>query len=339
MSIGERIKMARLMAGQSQRDLAQRAGVSAMAVSKYERDMDIPGSPVLVGLAKALGQPVEFLFRPATVRLQSVNYRCRPPLSAPSRQRIQAEAQEWLERYIEAEALAGSSRRFVYPPIERKMVDITEVERAAEQLRDAWHLGHDPIDSMVDMLQDHGLPVGLVRGHDAFDALTFQQEDLGPVIVLKADLPGDRQRFSLAHELGHILLQPEAGLDVELAVNRFAGALLVPKAAALRELGEHRKHLGIQELELLKTKYGLSMLGWVHRAEDLGIISRHSASELRRQFTSHGWDREEPGRPVPSEEPTALRMFVYRALSEEAISRPRAAELLGETIASGLRGI
>ena len=42
MGIGERLKMARQMAGMSQRDLAEAAGVSAMAISKYERDLMTP---------------------------------------------------------------------------------------------------------------------------------------------------------------------------------------------------------------------------------------------------------------------------------------------------------
>jgi len=42
MAFGERIKIARLQAGWSLRDLAEKVGVSAPAISKYERGMDIP---------------------------------------------------------------------------------------------------------------------------------------------------------------------------------------------------------------------------------------------------------------------------------------------------------
>jgi transcriptional regulator with XRE-family HTH domain len=63
MSIGERIKSARIMAGLSQRDLANAVIVSPMAISKYERDMDIPGSQILIQLARALGVKVEYFFR------------------------------------------------------------------------------------------------------------------------------------------------------------------------------------------------------------------------------------------------------------------------------------
>ena len=80
MSIGERIKSARIMANQSQRDLAEAANVSAMAISKYERDMDVPGSAILIRMAKALKVKIEYFFRPTTVTLATPTYRRRASL-------------------------------------------------------------------------------------------------------------------------------------------------------------------------------------------------------------------------------------------------------------------
>jgi transcriptional regulator with XRE-family HTH domain len=65
--IGERIKIARRAAGLSQRALAKAVGVSAMAISKYERELDTPGSDVLLRLAQALGVKTEYFLRPTTV--------------------------------------------------------------------------------------------------------------------------------------------------------------------------------------------------------------------------------------------------------------------------------
>ncbi len=47
-TLGERLKMARAMSGLSLRDVAAKAGVSHMAISKYERGLDMPSSPVLL---------------------------------------------------------------------------------------------------------------------------------------------------------------------------------------------------------------------------------------------------------------------------------------------------
>src|SRR5579885_426869 len=104
MSIGERIRSARVMVGKSQRDLAYAANVSAMAISKYERDMDIPSSPVLLRLANALSVKIEYFFRPATVILSAPIYR-RAWLPSGEEVSILEYVQDWLERYIDIESL------------------------------------------------------------------------------------------------------------------------------------------------------------------------------------------------------------------------------------------
>jgi Zn-dependent peptidase ImmA (M78 family) len=83
------------------------------------------------------------------------------------------------------------------------------VESVAESLRREWELGEGPIENLSEVLEEHGLKVGLVGGHAAFDALTLWFDHEAPVIAIKRDLPGDRHRFNLAHELGHIVLKAE----------------------------------------------------------------------------------------------------------------------------------
>ncbi|MDZ7844749.1 MAG: ImmA/IrrE family metallo-endopeptidase [Anaerolineales bacterium] len=99
---------------------------------------------------------------------------------------------------------------------------------------------------------------------DHFDALVFWANERIPVIVVKGGIPGDRQRFNLARELGHILLDLSDNVDEEKAAHRFAGAFLVPRQKAIEELGEHRQRLSVQELHILKHKYGLSMQAWIY---------------------------------------------------------------------------
>jgi len=333
MALGAKLKMARTLAGLSQQALADRVGVSKMSISKYENGKATPGSAVLLSLAQALGKPVAFFFGPAVREASAVSYRCKHDLSKSEQRRARAQAQDWIGRYLEVQSLAGDPLAYAPPAIDASISLPEDVESAAEGLRRAWQLGQDPIDSLVNCLEDHGIPVGLIEGDGSVDALSFCL-DGQPFVALVRGKPGDRQRFSLAHELGHIVLEIPEGLDQELVINRFAGALLAPRDAVLRELGPHRRSLSIEELEILKLKYGLSMLGWVHRAEDLGIISSSRAREMRRLFAQRGWNLVEPGRQVPSEDPSAMRRGVYRALAEGVITRSRAMELLGEPLAT-----
>jgi len=333
MGIGERLKMARQMKGLSQRALAEEAGVSAMAISKYERDLDTPSSGVLIRLARALGVKVEFFLRPVSVSLSAPAYRRRTSLRIKDQNVILGQAQEWLERYLDVESLFGEPPGFTLPDIDRSIATLDDVERVVLDLRRAWELGLGPIKNLVEVLEAKGIKVGIIEGPDEFDALTVWANDHTPVIVVKRSLPGDRQRFNLAHELGHMVLEPAEGVDDEKAAYRFAGAFLVPAPMARFELGHRRRTLHLHELHLLKHKYGLSMQAWVYRAKDLESISEAAATRMFREFRREGWHRVEPGDPIPSEAPERMKRLVLRALAEDVISQSRAAELLGRPLA------
>jgi Zn-dependent peptidase ImmA (M78 family) len=171
-----------------------------------------------------------------------------------------------------------------------------------------------------------------VDGDFDFDACTFFYDDDTPVIAVRRGIPGDRQRFNAAHELGHIMLDATQEGQEEKAAHRFAAAFLVPEQAARMELGMARHYLEPHELLLLKRKYGLSMAAWIYRAKDLGILSEHEVTRMWRDFRTRGWHKQEPGEPFPAEEPTRLRRLTWRLVAEDVISRSRAAELLGERL-------
>ncbi len=330
--IGERLKMARQMAGMSMRALAEDVGVSAMAISKYENDKMVPGSEVLIRLAQALGVQVGFFLRPVTARLTAPAFRRKARLKDGTQKAILARTQAWLECYLEVESFFADSPVFTLPDIERRVADLEEVERVALELREAWQLGLDPIDNLIEVLEAHGIKVGTLACDDDFDALTLWANETLPVMVVREGMPGDRQRLSLAHELGHLILEPGTDVDEEKAAFRFAGAFLIPKPMAYYELGAHRQELGVYELHLLKHKYGVSMQGWIYRASELGIISRNTAKQLWIRFRSENWREAEPGDPLPPEVPGRLKRLVLRALAEDVIGESRAAELLDKPL-------
>ena len=331
MTMGERLKVARKAAQLSLRTLAEEVGISAQAISKYERDLMVPNSAMLLRLAQALGVKVEFFFRSQQVTLSTPAYRKRVALPRKQEQAILAQVQEWLERYLETESLfpPDEIRHFAWPDnMNRQASSLEEVEGVALALRQEWGLGKVFIENLVDLLEDQGVKVCLVEGHDEFDACTFWANDSIPVIATKRGVSGDRQRMNVAHELGHLVLET----DDEKAAYRFAGAFLVPGDAARYELGERRRTLDLYELHLLKHKYGLSMQGWIYRAKDLGIISESAAVRLFRRFRRESWHKQEPGDQLLPEEPKRMTRLVLRALSEDLVSESRAAELLGKPL-------
>lgn len=330
MTIGQRIKQARKASKFPLRKLAHEIGVSAMAISKYERDQDVPSSGVLLRLSQALNVNIDFFFRPNTISVQLQAYRKHALLGVKEQESIQMRIQDWVERYLEVESLFPEERFSENLPA-YDVSSMDEIEDIALQLRDRWNLGYDPIENLVQLLEDRGIKVGIISGFDHFDACTFKVDD-DPVIVTKAELPGDRQRFNLGHELGHLILNVQGELKAEQAANRFVGAFLVPAKTARYELGAQRTDLNINELYILKHKYGLSMQAWIYRAKALAIISDNAAARLFKQFRINEWYRQEPGNFYLSETPMRMERLIYRALAEDMISRSRAQELLGKPL-------
>jgi len=335
VTLGERLKMARAMSGLALRDVAEKAGVSHMAISKYERGLDVPSSPVLLRLAEALGVKLDYLFRATSVTLspEIVHYRCRSRCGVKARNQVQGEVAECMERYLEVESLFGEPTPFSLPKIDFSVSHLKDIERLALELRDAWQLGHDPIENIMAVFEDRGVRVCLVQGCEGFDGLCAWVRRGIPVIAVQRDVPGDRQRFNLTHELAHLLVKLAPEVDEEAAAHRFAGAFLAPEPVVRAELGERRRELDPHELYLLKHKYGLSMQAWVRRARDVGIIEEASYQRICQRFSQLGWRKHEPWKQVPPEEPKRMRQLVFRALAEDMISRSRATELLGEEIA------
>ncbi|KUG19205.1 MAG: XRE family transcriptional regulator [Methanomicrobiaceae archaeon] len=339
MAIAERLKMARQMRGLSQRELAGRAGVSANAISKYERGINIPGSGVLIRLSKALDVKIEYFLRPKTyhIKLEAPAFR-RLEMSHKEEVIVKERVRDWLERYLEVEDLLDidMTSAFRMPlgyPIQ--VSGIEEIERVAEKLRYEWNLGFDAIESLTDLLEDRGIKVGVVPAPETFEAVTFWFNST-PVVAVRDGVPGDRQRLSLAHELGHLMVLPPEDMDTEegreKCAFRFAGAFLVPESIAKMELGERRTRLDLFELHLLKHKYGLSMQAWIYRARDLGIISQKEYHRLFEIFSEKNWRQREPGDQIPPEEPKRMKRLVMRAYTEGIISSSRASELFGESI-------
>jgi len=331
--IGERIKQARKAAGLSLRALADRAGVTAMAISKYEAGKSTPSSRVLLDLSKALGVRTEYFFRPVKIELQEIKHRKHSQLPKKALEQIEGDVKEQLERFIELEELLpnGPVQAFRLPEnLPAPIADLDQIEAVARQLRESWDLGVDPIPLMTDMLEERGIKVFQSQAiNDRFDGMAATVDGI-PVIVVGRGWPGDRQRFTLAHELGHLVLHGRLadGIEEEAAANRFAGAFLAPADEVRKELGEKRTWLEPQELAVLKKAYGLSMQGWMHRAKDLGIMPENHYVAMRKYFNSRGWNKTEPGEQYPKEEPQLFDQLVYRALAQDLISESKAAELL-----------
>ena len=144
--IGRRLKLARAASGLSLRQLEAKVcnRVSAQTISKYEHDLSLPSSGVLIALASALEVSADFLAGNQELILDCIEFRKKGAAGKRERARVEAMALHLLGRYLVVEeALNLPSVEWDRPgavpwPVRN---GLEEAEHAAASLRPHWNLG------------------------------------------------------------------------------------------------------------------------------------------------------------------------------------------------------
>jgi len=305
--------------------------VTKQALSKYEAGASVPSPRVLVALAKALDVKAIELATEPKVQVSVVAFRKRAALTKGQQKAVEGEATLDLERRVELQGLVG--QQCVDLPLNRYQVAaLDDVEAAADDLRDSWQLGRDPIGRVVDVLEDRCVHVIEVDAPEKFDGMSaIAEADGRPVaaaVVTRRDIPGERQRLNLGHELGHLVLSFGADVDEEKAAFRFGAAFLAPRETLLAETGQRRTDITSAELFILKRTFGMSLAALVYRLHDLGVIGDRYYQDWWRHINQMNWRKHEPGE-LQREEPKWLSQSALRAFSEGLITEAEAESLLG----------
>lgn len=315
--------------------------VSAQAISKYEANKMMPSSGVLVSLSKTLGVSLDFLMGGQVEELRSLEWRKTAKASAQDRAKAEAVVIGKLEDYLAIEnilSLQHSDDPFVSVRIDH-VESNAALDKKAREVRRAWELGSDPIPSMTALLEDKGLKVIEADLPERINGMACHVERANrpsvEVIVVARQTNVERKRFNLAHELAHRIIvgTGNPSIRLESAMNRFAGAFLIPSEHLIALAGEHQRGVTYHEIMRLKQTYGVSAAAMLMRLRQVGILSE-AAVEYAFKTYARSWRTIEP-EPMKEDEgfaffevPQRFDRLVWRALGEELISPVRAAQML-----------
>ena len=327
--IGARLRQTRLAAGLTLEQLA--AGLTRpltrQALSKYETNKSEPSASTLMDIARVLGVKPSHLLSEPSVSVSWVGFRKHSSLRVREQAAITATATRRLESELELRTLFGIGQNSSLPR-QIPVSDFDGAENAAQAVREEWGLSDLPINGLLETIEDRGGVVMAWEEDTTFDGLSGWTDGGHPVIVINAAMPNDRRRFGAAHELGHLVMTIDKPVSkLEKLAYRFAAAFLVPRESALRELGRKRRNLSMDELGLLKERWGLSMQAWVRRAYDLEVIDQGQYRSLNILFRRRSWYRQEPYQYRGTEEPLLLHRLVWRALTEGIITQRDAKQI------------
>lgn len=316
---GARLTLARQLAGLRKSDLAALIQMTPTAVAAWESGAKRPTAATVAKLALALTvDPGFFAMRPDNVAAFSATPHFRSLRSTTQLARDQAASYGQL-----AVDIVGSLERhveFPVPDIPSFPVDIDAPaadapagdapEQAARQARLQWGMDQGPAPHLVRLLEHHGVLVVFSPPQSAaVDAYSFDSR-LRPVVVLnpvKRDYY--RQRFDVAHELGHLVMHTDAepgGRAVEDQANRFAAEFLMPAAEIRDQLPTAMNAAAWRTLARLKEQWGASIQALLYRARRLGTLPEVSYRNAMNTLTTRGWRRSEPGLITALEQPSLL---------------------------------
>lgn len=300
----EMMTLARERLGLSQTSLAEAAGLTQATLSRYEAGLVTPAPEHLGRIASVLDRPEGYFFLEERLYgASSMFHRKRKNLTVKEETRIHAQVNELRIHAAVLLREAEIESRFRF---HRLGLGKGGPEEAARTLRQLWQLPNGPVRSVVASIERAG---GVVFrcpfGTDKVDGVSqwpLDSDHVPPVVFVREDAPGDRQRFTLVHELGHLVLHHLPTPDPEDEADRFSSEFLMPAREIEPELGR----LTLEKAAALKCYWKVSMAAIIRRAHDLGRISERQYRYFNVEMGRLGYRRCEPA-PIPAEEPRLFR--------------------------------
>ena len=332
--IGDKIKQRRLVLGFSLQELADQLTAKGEAItkaglSKYENNKSMPKAKFIWNLAKVLNVSNDYFFSEDTLEIEWLAFRKNMSLPRKTEEMVKNYMFEYMQEYIRLESVVNVNIENTV--LKKKRINNpADAEKIADDLRVEWELNNWPIESLTQLLEEKGFYVVEYDVADKkFDGLSGIVNKKSPLIISRSNVSVDRKRLSLAHELGHHLIDIDKEHE-EKAAYIFASALLIPSRSLIHEIGTSRKNIDLNELVLLKEKYGISIQALTKRCCTLGIISESLYKQMFIYFRKNYWHVTEPGRCYNNEDPVRFKKMVFRAYAEDLISKEKAGSILPE---------
>lgn len=340
----ERLKSARRMAGLSMDELVKKTKgrISKNAISKYEKGLMLPNSSVAILLAKVLSVKVDYFFRESNFKFKKFEFRKKiSKLTKKTQTSIIEKVSDFVERMSELEFLLNETKNFKNPLGKHTISNSSDIEKKTLEVRKKWDLGKDPILNVVELLEDVGIKMVELDEEENFDGISGKVDGVF-VIAYNKNFDSVRKRFTVLHELAHLILNFDSKLDKktkEKLCNNFASAFLMPEEIFEKEFGKKRKNVTKQELIHLKKYFGASIQAIVYRAFNLNLISETKKDNFFKVWYRLGYRKKEPGEYKVEESPTRFEQLLQRAVAEEIISLNKSSVLANLSVQELVKGI
>ena len=322
------VTLAREARGFTQKDLAERIKTQKAFISKIEHGELGISETLLSSISKATSYPESFFYQPGTILPMNLSYRKRKKVPAKVITPIEAKINiirnniQFLTRSLKKQAP-------LLPTY--KVTEDNTAQQIAKQVRQNLGLERPVIENLTKSIESQGIIISCFDfGSERVDSQSILTDDQFPIIFLNKSLLGDRLRFSLAYELGHLVMHTYSNVpydrDINHEANLFAAELLMPAEEIFKDFAEG---VSLPLLAELKRKWKVSMISLLYRADDLGAITPNQKRYLIQQFNQAKIRRREPVElDVPKEEPKVIKEMMLELSSSLNLNLPELVQLL-----------
>lgn len=334
-AIGNNLRRIRLLKNLSLKEDGNLLNMTATAISKYEKGEIIPDSKKLIDFSNAYNtSSIELLKVYSVPEMRFTSFRKKKRLAGRNLELLKELIQNEVAKNLEV--MEMNKLEINNLPTKKYLCNsIEEAEEAANKFRTFIKISNiQPISDLINILENLGIIIIQVKNpnnrFDDFDGLSEIVNNIPVIVLLDGIKDGARQRFTIAHELGHLLLNiNDKDVDEEKLCNRFASALLMPREAVINEFGLSRKNISFFELMAFKNEFKVSYTAIIYRLKDLNIISNYLYKNLCI-FLSQRIGKNDSN-PIQPEISYQFKKIVYKLEADEIISLNKACELLGMT--------
>ncbi len=320
--IGSRMVVARHILGKERAEIARQLDISSYTYGKYERGQ-AQVIKVLPEVAKVLCVPTDFLTKgpidlvPAT----ALSYRRKVSLKSSVARHVQGMASICIElASLIDEHVTVPAPSLPYIPIQ----SATEIEDAVRFLRSNLNMSDAPLRDAVALAESFGVLVFWIEADRTFDGVSFWCGDRPYILLNKNQLDGYRSRFTLLHEIGHLihhrgpsdtLRHEEERKRLDREADMFASAFLMPASSYARRFPRFGSLFDILED---RSYWKASCAAMVRRAWQLNLIDEDRYRRLNVGISARGWRLGEPNTPLP--EKSRVHQFFLDEVGEYGLN-------------------
>lgn len=297
-------------------------------LSKMEKGILSISEEVLLRVSETLNYPLAFFYKsePKT-SINAFYYRKR--LTFPKKELATLEAKMDIVRLNIDELLSSVEiPDFRLPTIEPD-VKITP-EDIARNIRTVMAIPKGPIVNLVEYIEKFGIIVYFLdTDSEKFDGITLYTNSGYPIIFLNKGMSNDRKRFTLGHELGHLIMHiPFSTIkdsdQIENEANRFSAEFNMPTLDCRNDL----LNLKFNSLGYLKSYWKLSKAAIIFKAKAIGAINDSTYKYMVIELSRRG-ERKLESVTVALDEPKIIKELINIYRNELNYSIEELTQVLG----------